>query len=649
MRFLLTRILEESTGMFGLIVLYARSPACDHKTLPYRRLVSCQRIHEVGIRMPEFGERTISRVLIANRGEIALRVMRACRELGIATVAVYGPDEETASHVLYADDAYRLPDAGGIAYLDIDAIVAIAKRSGADAVHPGYGFLSENAAFAAAVNGAGLIFIGPSPETIGLMGDKIEARRIAVGAGVHPVPGTEDPVQSVDDALAWAAEHGYPVAVKAAGGGGGRGFRVARSATDMQAAFDGSRGEAERYFSNPTVYLERYLEHPRHIEVQVFGDSHGAVAAFPERDCSIQRRHQKLVEESPSPAVTPEIRGSLQKAASDLARSVKYVGAGTVEFLLDDDGSFYFLEMNTRIQVEHTVTEMVTGIDLVAEQIRVAMGQPLSFPSVIQAGGWAIECRLNAEDPARQFAPMPGTITAYREPVGFGIRVESGFAGGGTISPSYDSLVAKLIAWGRTREEALLRMRRALGDFQIEGVPTTISFHQKMIDHPAFLNGEATTMFLGDYPELLSNPEAVQPEPVTHQPATVSRSITDLIVEVDGRRFSVLVNAPSSEALAPSRQAERPSRPGKRISKGVNHLSTTGNDLISSVQGTVLRVAVEEGQVVSQGDLIGVVEAMKMENEIAAHRSGRITKLFVAVGESIAAGANIATIEDVAG
>lgn len=595
--------------------------------------------------MSEIGERTISRVLIANRGEIALRVMRACRELGIATVAVYGPDEASASHVLYADDAYRLPDSTGIAYLDIDAVVAIAIRAGADAVHPGYGFLSENAAFAEAVNAAGLIFIGPSPATIGLMGDKIEARKVAIGAGVDPVPGTEDPVQSVDEALAWAAEHGYPVAVKAAGGGGGRGFRVARSASEMAVAFDGSRGEAERYFSNPTVYLERYLEHPRHIEVQVFGDSHGSIAAFPERDCSIQRRHQKLAEESPSPAVTTGIRHALQQAARDLAQSVSYIGAGTVEFLLDDDGSFYFLEMNTRIQVEHTVTEMVTGIDLVAEQILVAMGQPLSFPSAIDAQGWAIECRLNAEDPARQFAPMPGTITAYREPVGFGIRVESGFASGGMISPAYDSLVAKLIAWGRTRDEALARMRRALTDFEIEGVPTTISFHQRVIDHPAFRNGEATTTFLGDHPELLSDPVGMQRAPAG-QTDTASRSVTDLVVEVDGRRFSVVVNAPSPEDRAPSRQAGRPSRPGKSATKGVNLHSSNGNTLTSSVQGTVLRVAVEEGQVVSQGDVIGVVEAMKMENEIVAHRSGRVTKVFIVAGETIAAGANLATIDD---
>lgn len=589
--------------------------------------------------MPEIGERAISRVLVANRGEIALRVMRACRELGISTVAVYGAGEESACHVLYADDAYRLPDSAGFAYLDIDAILAIALRAGADAVHPGYGFLAENASFADAVVGAGLIFIGPRAETIGAMGDKVEARRIANGADVRPVPGTVDPVASAEDAIAWAADHGYPVAVKAAGGGGGRGFRVAQSAAEMQAAFDGSRGEAERYFANPTVYLERYLEHPRHIEVQVFGDTYGNVVAFPERDCSVQRRHQKLIEESPSPVVTPEIRRALQLATERLAQSVNYVGAGTVEFLLDADGSFYFLEMNTRIQVEHTVTEMVTGIDLVAEQIRVAMGQPLSFGKDVSPHGWAIECRINAEDSGRQFAPVPGTISSYREPVGFGIRVESGFAKGGTISPAYDSLVAKLIAWGQTRDEALRRLQRALADFEIGGVPTTITFDQRVLAHPAFLAGQATTAFLGDYPELL-----VEPAKASCDAAPTTRTTTDLIVEVDGRRFSVLVNAPA--ATSSERTPTRTSHQTKRAPSGAVHSSSNGNDLVSSVQGTVIRVAAEPGQTVAAGDLVCVVEAMKMENEIVAHRSGQIAELSVTAGQSIAAGSSVAKIVD---
>ncbi|MGI8485082.1 MAG: acetyl/propionyl/methylcrotonyl-CoA carboxylase subunit alpha [Thermomicrobiales bacterium] len=595
--------------------------------------------------MSELGEGAISRVLVANRGEIALRVMRACRELGIATVAVYGPDEETACHVLYADDAYRLPDSAGIAYLDIEAIVAIARRAGADAVHPGYGFLAENAAFAESVVEAGLAFIGPRAETIGAMGDKVEARRIAIGAGVRPVPGTADPVESAAEAIAWAAEQGYPVAVKAAGGGGGRGFRVAHSQDEMQAAFDGSRGEAERYFANPTVYLERYLEHPRHIEVQVFGDLHGNVVAFPERDCSVQRRHQKLIEESPSPAVTPAIRQALPAATERLAQSVDYVGAGTVEFLLDDDGSFYFLEMNTLIQVEHTVTEMVTGIDLVAEQIRVAMGEPLSFGKDVAPHGWAIECRLNAEDSARQFAPVPGTISTYREPVGFGIRVESGFIGGGTISPAYDSLVAKLIAWGRTRDEALRRLQRALTDFEIGGVPTTISFHQRVLAHPAFLAGQATTTFIGDYPELLAAPATSAVEP-TEGASHIARTTTDLIVEVDGRRFSVVVNAPAP--TSPERTPARTMRQAKRSPAGAAHSSSNGNDLVSSVQGTVIRVAAVQGQSVAEGELVCVVEAMKMENEIVAHRSGKIAGLSVTPGQSIAAGSSVATIVDAA-
>jgi len=601
--------------------------------------------------MTDNGERKISRVLVANRGEIALRVMRACRELGISTVAIYGPGEDDALHVRYADDAYRLPESTGMAYLAIDAIVDIARRAGADAVHPGYGFLSENAAFAEAVLAAGLIFIGPEAATIAAMGDKVEARRIAIAAGVHPVPGTEDPVETADEAIAWAAKVGYPVAVKASGGGGGRGFRVAQSAAELPDAFAGSRGEAERYFANPTVYLERYLEHPRHIEIQVFGDMHGNVVAFPERDCSVQRRHQKLVEESPSPAVTPEIRSAIQAAAAKLASAVNYLGAGTVEFLLDADGSFFFLEMNTRIQVEHTVTELVTGIDLVAEQIRVAMGAPLSFRAPMPLHGWAIECRINAEDSSRQFAPVPGTIATYCEPAGFGIRVDSGFGPGGTVSPAYDSLIAKLVAWGRTREEALARLRRALADFAITGVPTTIPFHERVIDHPAFVRGEATTTFLADYPEVLVA-DTASPATSTTPAEGSERDSTDMIVEVNGRRFSVVVNAPVAAPPPNGRNGSvrnpsagrRPSRPAKGTANNGN-----GNQLVSSVQGTVIRVNVEAGQEVAAGDLICVIEAMKMENEIVAHRAGRIAELGVTVGGAVAVGATIATIVDAEG
>ncbi|MBA2277092.1 MAG: acetyl-CoA carboxylase biotin carboxylase subunit, partial [Chloroflexia bacterium] len=481
----------------------------------------------------------LRRVLIANRGEIAVRVARACRELGIETVAVYGDGEESALHVRYADDAFHLPTGDVPPYLNIEALIDVARRARADAVHPGYGFLAENAAFARACDEATLVFVGPSPDAMAAMGDKVEARRLARAAGVNPVPGSDGPVASVDDASAWAREHGFPVAVKASAGGGGRGFRVAHDAGELAAAFAGSSGEGERYFGNAAVYLERYLEHPRHVEVQVFADAHGTVVALGERDCSVQRRHQKLIEESPSPAVTQVIRDELCVASERLARAVDYRGAGTVEYLLDADGSFYFLEMNTRIQVEHPVTEMITGIDLIKEQLRVAMGHPLSFgPARPAAHGWAIECRINAEDAGRGFAPAPGTLTRYREPAGFGVRVDSAMAAGEVIQARYDSLIAKLIVWGRDREEATARMRRALDDFTIEGVPTTIPFHRKVFRHKRFRAGEATTTFLAEHPEVVPEPAdaAVVPDGEAPEPPV------SLHVEVDGRRFAVAVS-----------------------------------------------------------------------------------------------------------
>ena len=593
----------------------------------------------------------IKRVLVANRGEIALRIIRACHELGIEAVAVYGPGEEQAQHVIAADDAYRLPDVAGIPYLNVDGLVAVAQRAGADAVHPGYGFLAENAGFAAAVGAAGLAFIGPSPEVIAAMGDKVEARRVAIEAGVPVVPGTQEPVATVEEALAWADTHGYPVAVKAAGGGGGRGFRVARSAGELPDAFAGSRGEAERYFSNPVVYLERYLERPRHIEVQVFGDTFGTVVALPERDCSVQRRHQKLIEESPSPAVTPALRARLQDATVALGRRVGYVGAGTVEYLLDVDGSFYFLEMNTRIQVEHTVTEMVTGIDLVAEQIRVAEGHPLSFASGMEPKGWAFEARINAEDAARGFAPAPGTITVYREPAGFGVRVDAAFGQGETIPASYDSMIAKLVTWGRDREEARRRLARALRDFHVQGVPTTIPFHLAAIEHPSFVAGEVFTTFLADHPEVVEASTAhADPVPLPlgagDDGADLQRS--SLLVEVGGRRFAVDVLAPAGAGLEPAaatngrREARAPKR---RSGAGGVRVAGDADTIASGVQGTVIRVNVAPGEEVVAGQVVAVVEAMKMENEVTAPRAGVVASVEVAAGASVALGAAIVRLE----
>jgi acetyl-CoA/propionyl-CoA carboxylase, biotin carboxylase, biotin carboxyl carrier protein len=583
--------------------------------------------------------RPIRSILIANRGEIAVRVIRACREMGIRAIAVYGDGDEDALHVQLADEARRIPDGAGLPYLRQEAIIAVARAAGADAIHPGYGFLAENCDFAEAVLRAGLVFVGPPATAIRAMGDKVAARRIATEVGVGPVPGTTVPVESARDAIVAAAEIGYPVAVKASGGGGGRGFRVARSEDALPKAFEGSRGEAERYFANPDVYLERYLEHPRHIEVQVFGDTHGTIVAIGERDCSIQRRHQKLIEEAPSPAVTPELRERLLDASERLSRGVGYVGAGTIEYLLDDDGSFYFLEMNTRIQVEHTVTEMVTGIDLVKEQIRVAEGAPLSFGrEAREAHGWAIECRINAEDPGRDFAPTPGTITAYREPAGFGVRVDSAMVPGLTIHAGYDSLIAKLVTWGRDRDEAIARMQRCLADYVIDGVPTTIPFDQRALADLEFLAHGATTTFVGDHPELIPPPQVTE---LAEEGETAHRE--RLLVEVNGQRFDVVVHggdpAPDASTATRARPARRSGGSKRSASNG------GGNDLISPIQGTVIRVDVAEGDEVEAGALICVVEAMKMENELVAHQAGRVASLPISVGEGVKVGDVVATIE----
>lgn len=590
----------------------------------------------------------IQRVLVANRGEIAVRVFRACREMGVSTVAIYGAGEESASHVISADDAYRLPDTTGLPYLDIEAVVEIATRARADAIHPGYGFLAENAAFAEAVRHAGLRFIGPTAEHIATMGDKIAARKVATDAGIRPVPGTADPVADVAMALGWAREHGYPVAVKASGGGGGRGFRVARQESEMAEAFAGSRGEAERYFANPSVYLERYLDRPRHIEVQVFGDLHGNVVAFAERDCSIQRRHQKLVEESPSPAVDESLRTDLQSASVSLARAVGYIGAGTIEYLLDASGQFYFLEMNTRIQVEHTITEMVTGIDLVKEQIRVANGESLSFSDAdVEPRGWALECRINAEDPGRGFAPVPGVIRRYREPAGFGVRVDGAVIEGDQIRPEYDSLIAKLVTWGRDRDETLDRMRRALGDFVAEGTPTTIGFHRRLLEHPAFRAGDVSTTFLADHQDIVADVGTEQTVPVAEMANDVPAKPIDLVIEVNGRRFQTIVHGLPALGGGPgdvkrSRSSRSPQPRRHATASG----ASTGEALVSPVQGTVVRIVVEEGQPVREGDLVCVVEAMKMENELTAHRAGVVTRLDIRVGETVMIGAPVATIAD---
>jgi acetyl-CoA/propionyl-CoA carboxylase biotin carboxyl carrier protein len=586
----------------------------------------------------------IRKVLIANRGEIAVRVIRACRELGISPVAVYGEGEHDAVHVRLADDAYRIPAGPTLPYLDVAAIVDLARTAGAEAIHPGYGFLAENATFAEACKDADLIFVGPPAAAIKAMGDKVAARRIATAAGVPVVPGSDGPISSAAAARAWADAHGYPVAIKAAAGGGGRGFRVARSAAELDDAFAGSSGEARRYFADPTVYLERYLEHPRHVEAQVFADSYGSGVFLGERDCSVQRRHQKLIEETPSPAVRPDLREKLGAASKALMRAVGYIGAGTIEYMVTPDGRFYFLEMNTRIQVEHTVTEMVTGIDLVKEQLLVASGCRLSFAeSDITPVGHAIECRINAEDAGRDFAPTPGTVTRLRLPGGPGVRVDTAFEPGAAVLPHYDSLIAKLVVWGRDRTEVLARTKRALGEFIVEGVPTVIPFHQRVLEHPVFAAGEATTTFLAEYPEVLPPPvqKVVTGSTETAAPA---REVT---VEVNGRRlvvraYGLSVNQPTG---MPTTSHRAPRLRNERTGGRQQAHASDGAELTSPLQGTVVRVAVAPGATVGRGDLICVVEAMKMENEIVAHRDGTVASLAVSTGDAVKIGALLAVIE----
>jgi acetyl-CoA/propionyl-CoA carboxylase, biotin carboxylase, biotin carboxyl carrier protein len=577
-----------------------------------------------------------NKLLIANRGEIAVRILRASRDLGIRTVAIYSDLDMDAIHTCRADEAYRVgPGPASESYLKIPSIIEVAKRSGADAVHPGYGFLAENGGFARAVIDAGLVWVGPSPDVIDTMGDKTAARRAAVDASVPIVPGTADPVTEADAVRDFARTHGLPIALKAAAGGGGKGFRVVRELEEIEEALAGAAREAEAYFSNADVFIERYLQQPRHIEIQVLGDSTGAVLSFPERDCSLQRRHQKLVEESPSPVLSNDVREALMDAATRVSKQVGYQNAGTCEFLLDADGhSFYFLEMNTRLQVEHPVTELVTGIDLVAAQLLVAAGEPVGFGQEdIALRGAAIECRVNAEDPAKDFMPTPGYIGHYREPGGPGVRVDSGLESNMTIPQAYDPMIAKVITYGSTREEARRRMLRALSEYTIEGIRTTIPFHTTMLADERFRSGRYHTATVEHEMDLssLGEPQAREPEPGQLQIAT-----RDFTVQVEGKRFEVVVKEKLDTLVA----AQKP-RPPKKLTGGG---SGGGETLRAPMQGTIVKVLVEKGQTVEAGETICVLEAMKMENTILAHADGTVEELRVGPGSSVETGATIAII-----
>jgi acetyl-CoA/propionyl-CoA carboxylase biotin carboxyl carrier protein len=588
-----------------------------------------------------------SKILIANRGEIAVRVIRACEEMGIASVAVYSELDRDALHVKRADEAYLIgPGPAAESYLRVDKILEVAKRSGAEAIHPGYGFLAENAAFAAACEEAGITFIGPPASAIDAMGSKTAARDLMKKAGVPIVPGTTEPVPDVRSARkVIESTIGYPVAVKAAGGGGGKGFRVALTDDELEGAFEGASREGEKFFSDPTVYLERYLPDPRHVEVQVLADRHGNVIHLGERDCSVQRRHQKLIEESPAPAVDAELRAKIGKIATDAAAAVHYVGAGTIEGLLQD-GEYFFLEMNTRVQVEHCVTEMTTGVDIVKEGIRAAAGEPLSIAQEdVVLRGHAIECRINAEDASRNFAPAPGKIGAYKEPSGPGVRVDSGVGPGGEVSPMYDPMVAKLIVWDSDREAATRRMLRALAEYEITELKTLIPFHTALLATEQWANAETCRDLVEDRKWLraLAFPPVGGPVSDDEDDPKVEQTYT---VEVSGRRFDVrVIGAPfagggTAVSMNGNGAARRPRR--ERKSGGAGGGADT---LPSPMQGNMWRVKVRAGDTVKEGQLLCIIEAMKMENEITAHKAGVIVEVPIVEGAAIAAGDTIAVIK----
>ena len=594
----------------------------------------------------------LEKVLVANRGEIAVRVMRTCREMGIGTVAVYSDLDREAMHVRMADEAYALGgQSAAESYLNTEAILDVLGRSGADAVHPGYGFFSENADFARAVTSLGVTFVGPPPEAMEVMGDKISSRLAAARAGVRGVPGRSQPIETVDEVLEFAQSHGWPVAVKAAFGGGGRGMRVVRAPEDAAEAVESAQREAQASFGRPEVYLERYLPWPRHVEMQVLADTHGNVLWLGERDCSAQRRHQKLIEESPAPDFPDEVRRAMGAAAVDVCRACGYVNAGTVEFLYED-GEFYFLEMNTRLQVEHPVTELVTGLDLVAWQLRIAAGEPLPFgQDDVVRRGHAIEVRINAEDPSGgRFAPSPGVITAFDAPAGPGVRLDAGYAAGDTVSQYYDNLVAKLVVWAEDRDAARRRMLRALEETHISGIPTTIPADIAILLHPDFAEARHSTKWVEERLDL----SRVTAEPERNETSATGAGAEELelrevTAEVDGRRYRLKLWVPASSsasrsassARAPKTRAARP-----RPEAGRSARAASGPDAVTvPMQGTIVKVLVAAGDTVHAGQTVCILEAMKMENAISVERDGVVREVHVVAGDSVGGGDVVAIVE----
>jgi acetyl-CoA/propionyl-CoA/long-chain acyl-CoA carboxylase, biotin carboxylase, biotin carboxyl carrier protein len=585
----------------------------------------------------------ISKVLVANRGEIAVRVIRAAADAGLPSVAIYADPDFDSLFVALADEAYAL---GGAApaetYLDIAKILQIAARSGADAIHPGYGFLAENAAFAEAVLAAGLIWIGPPPAAIEALGDKVRARHIARKVGAPLVPGTPDPVADADAVIAFATEHGLPIAIKAAFGGGGRGLKVARKMNEIPELFESATREAVTAFGRGECFVERYLDKPRHVETQCLADSHGNVVVVSTRDCSLQRRHQKLVEEAPAPFLSTEQTERLYSSSKAILAEAGYVGAGTCEFLVGQDGTISFLEVNTRLQVEHPVSEQVTGLDLVREMFRIADGEALGYEDPVVTGH-SIEFRINAEDAGRNFMPAPGTLTAWRPPSGPGVRVDEGYLNGMTVPGSFDSLIAKIIITGANRRQALERSRRALQELVIEGMPTVVPFHQAVLHDPAFTGEDGR---FGVHTRWIETEFSAQIAPYAGAlgggPEPIARS--KVVVEVNGKRLEVLVPA-SLGAANGSAGATRSKKPVKRRS-GAATKTPSGNALTSPMQGTIVKVAVADGDAVETGDLVVVLEAMKMEQPLTAHRSGIVKNLTAQVGATVTSGSALCEIVD---
>ncbi len=579
-----------------------------------------------------------NKVLIANRGEIAVRVIRACQEMGIATVAVYSDLDREALHTRLADEAYALPgQTAAETYLDTEAILAIIERSGADAVHPGYGFFSENADFARAITERGVTFIGPPPEAIEVMGDKISARLAAENVGVQGVPGTTDFITDPAQVQAFGQEHGYPIAIKAAYGGGGRGMKVVASEESIEEAIESAQRESLAYFGRDEIYMERYLTAPRHIEIQILADQHGHAVYLGDRDCSAQRRHQKLIEEAPAPGLPDDVRVAMGEAAVKVALGCGYTNAGTVEFLYED-GEFHYLEMNTRLQVEHPVTELVTGLDLVEQQLLMAAGQPLSFTQEdVEIRGHAIEVRINAEDPAGgAFLPSPGRINTLKLPDGFGVRFDAGYEAGDEVSQFYDNLVGKLVVWGANRDIAIRRTLRALNELEITGVATTIPADIAILSHEDFQAGTHSTKWVEETLDLSEVKADKGEAPADLDQPTVKREMS---VEVDGKRFAVNMWVPDPSA------AQVAGAPRRRQSRSGGSGGSGSGQVTVPMQGTIVKILVEVGDTVEAGDPICVLEAMKMENSIAAEKAGTVTEVRISVGDSVGGGDVVAVVE----